>query len=147
MSASSSATSRVERAVREGDAKRLGLRSVEAGAIAEEAAMDAGGRQPFLAEHAGAVRISEGHDHDLATLDPLDVAADVLDDADRFVAHALPLDVRAPVVGPQIAAADAGTGDADHRVGGFDDRGVGDVLDGDVVCLVHDRCTHVSLPF
>jgi hypothetical protein len=37
----------------------------------------------------------------------------------------------------------SGAGDADHRVGGLLDGGVGDVLDPDVVALVHDGGAHV----
>ena len=108
---------RVERAVGVGDAQRLGLRAVEAGAVAEEAAVHAGGVQALVAEHAGAVRRSERHDDHVAALDRPDVAADVLDDADRLMAHPLAGRRRPAVVGPQVAAADAGAGDADDRVG------------------------------
>ena len=72
-----------------GNAQRLGLRAVQSAAVAEEAAVNARRLQPLVAEHAGAVGRSEGHDDDLAAPDRLDVAADLLDDADRLVAHAL----------------------------------------------------------
>ena len=46
------------------------------------------------------------------------------------------------LVRPQVAAADAGAGDADQRVGGLDEPGVGDVLDPDVAGAEHDGCAH-----
>ena len=74
-------------------------------------------------------------------------AADLFDDADRFVAHRLTVFERSiRRVRPQVAAADAGAGDADDRVGRVDDGGVGDVLDTDVAGLVHDGCAHVISP-
>src|SRR3954449_9618313 len=98
--------------------------------------------EPLLAEHAAAVRVGEWHDDDVAPLNRAHVAADVLDDADRLMAHALPLHVRDTVVGPQIAAADAGAGDADQRVGRVLDRGVRNILDPDFMCLGHDGRAH-----
>ena len=53
---------RVERAVGIGDPKRLGLGAVELAAGSEETDVDAGRRQPFLAEQAGAVGVGERHD-------------------------------------------------------------------------------------
>src|SRR5206468_2567583 len=50
------------------------------------------------------------------------------------------------VVRPEVAAADAGADDADDRVGGLDDRRVGDVLDPDVAGAVHDGCAHQLSP-
>ena len=74
-------------------------------------------------------------------------APDGLDDADGLVAHALARRRLGPrLVRPEVAAADAGAGDADDRVGRVDDRGVGDVLDANVAGLVHDGCTHGGLP-
>jgi hypothetical protein len=101
---------RVERAVGLRDAQRLGLGAAGLAAIAEEAAMEAGRLQPVLAEQAGAVGESEWHDHHLAAADRRDLAAYVLDDSDRFVAHLLAGHVRPVIVGPQVAAADAGAG-------------------------------------
>src|SRR4051794_16807463 len=45
-------------------------------------------------------------------------------------------------VRPQVAAADAGGGDADERVGGQLDHGVGNVLDSDVAGAVHGGRSH-----
>ena len=74
-----------------------------------------------------------------------DLGADVLDDADELVAHPLAGLARLHrLVRPEVAAADAGAGDADERVGGLDQARVGDVLDPDVAGAVHDSCAHDS---
>src|SRR5205814_838102 len=103
------------------------------------------GREALLAKEAGAVGIGERHDHHLPAFDPVHVAADVLHHADRFVTHALALDIGSAVVRPQVAAADARAGDADHRIGRLPDGGVGDVIDADLVSLRHDGCAHFIL--
>jgi hypothetical protein len=101
--------------------------------------------QAVLAEHAGAVRPRERRNDDVADLDGADVGADGLDDADELVTHPL-TDLAVPhlVVRPQVAAADAGAGDADERVARFDDPGVRHVLDANVACAVHDSCSHAA---
>ena len=73
------------------------------------------------------------------------VGADVLDDADELVAHpAAGLGRLQSIVRPEIAAADAGAGDADEGVGRLLDGGVGDVLDPNVAGAEHDCCSHVA---
>src|SRR5439155_2371505 len=114
--------------------------------VAEEASVDALGLQSLVPEDAGSVRKGERHHDDVADLQCADVVADLLDDADRFVPH----HARAVVglerfVGPEVGAADAGARDADHRVGRFLDRRVGDVLDPDVAGCVHDCSAHYLL--
>jgi hypothetical protein len=108
--------------------------------------MHALGRQTLLTKHAGAVGRRERHDDELAAPDALDGAADIFHDADRLMSHALTILVRSAVIGPEIAAADAGADDADHRVGRILDGRIRDVLDANVVGLVHDGRAHVSLP-
>ena len=72
-----------------------------------------------------------------------DVGADVLDDADELVAHAASGLARLHrVVGPEIAAADGGAGDAHERIGRLDDPGVGDGLDADIARAVHHGRSH-----
>src|SRR5207249_11331296 len=68
-------------------------------------------------------------------------------DADGLVAHAA-ADVAVPQcpVRPEIAAADAGAGDGDERVGRLDEAGVGDVLDANVAGAEHDGSAHGDLP-
>ena len=80
---------RVERAVGVGDAHGLGLGCARAVAV-EEAAVHAGGMQALAAEGAGAVRERERHHDEVAWLDVSDLGADVLDDADRLMAHRPP---------------------------------------------------------
>ena len=122
MSASSAADrERDERAVRAAGRAppRPGRRRA---APAPEAAVEAGGLQALSAELAGAVGPGERSDDEVALLHRPHVGADVLDDADELVAHAaagragLHLLVR-----PQIAAADAGAGDANEGVGRLDE--------------------------
>src|SRR4051794_27309497 len=108
--------------------------------------MNARGGQSLVAEHTGAVRRSERHDDHLAAPDRPDVAANLFDDSDCFMAHTLTFDVRSTIVWPKIATADAGAGDADHGISRFDDGGVRNVLDPDVAGLVHDGCAHVISP-
>ena len=135
-----------ERAVRLRDAHRLALAAVELGP-APAAAVEARGVQPLPAEDAGAVGPGERRDDEVAGLDGADLGADVLDDADELVAHAAAGLARLHrLVGPEVAAADAGAGDAHEGVGRFDDPGVGDVLDADVAGAVHDGCSHRRSP-
>ena len=112
----------VEGAVSLWHAQRLGLCTAGLAAVAEEAAVDARGLQSVVAEHAAAVGVGEGHHDDLAAPEPFHVTADLLDDADGFMAHLLAGHVRTAVVGPQIASADAGAGDANDGVSWVLDR-------------------------
>src|SRR6185295_20206029 len=105
------------------------------------------GVESLLAEDTRAVGVCEWHDDDIAFLQSADIAADGLNDADRLVAHAPPdLDGLHQLVGPKVTAADAGMTDRDERVGGFDQGGVGHVLDANVAGAVHESCTHCDLP-
>jgi hypothetical protein len=106
------------------------------------------GGQPLVAELARAVRDRERHDDDVATFDAAHLGADLLDDPDRLVAHALAGLARCHrVVRPQIAAADAGADDADDRVSWLGDCRVPDALDADVAGAVHHGRFHVLSPF
>ena len=72
----------------------------------------------------------------------------LLDDADVFVAHRdRPGGVFGAAVRPQVRPADAGGGDADDRVGGFDDGRLLAVLDANVAGAVHDVTTHGGCSF
>ena len=98
-----------------------------------------------MAEDAGTVGVGERHYDELTNLDAANVGADVLDDADRLVAHVAPRVAGLHcLVRPEVAAADRGARDADQRVGRFDQSRVGDVLDPNVAGAVHDSCTHVQ---
>ena len=131
-----------ERAVGLRDAHGLALAAVDVvGAV--PAAVEASGMEPFPAEDAGAVRVEERRHDEVAGLQGADVGADGIDDADELVAHPpTGLVVLHLVVRPEIAAADAGAGDTDERVGRLDEVGVGDVLDPNIACAEHDSCTH-----
>ena len=132
----------IERAVGTRDAHRFRLRAGHVG-IPEEAAVDAGCLQSLLAEHAGAVGERKRHDDDVAGVQGPHIRAHVFDDSDCLVAHdpcAVGRDER--LVRPEVGAADAGSGDPDHRVGRLLDGRVGDVLDADVARCVHDGAAH-----
>ena len=79
--------------------------------------MDARGLQPLIAEHACAVGVRKRHHDHVTALDGTHIGADGFDHADRLVAHtAAGLGGLQLVVGPKIAATDAGAGYADNRV-------------------------------
>ena len=98
------------------------------------------------ADLAGVVGGPEGADDEVADLDGADLGADLLDDADVLVAHHLVVDRLGAAVGPQVAAADAGRGQADDRVGRLDDLRVLAVLHPHVAGSVHDNSTHRGAP-
>jgi hypothetical protein len=100
---------------------------------AEEAAVNARGLQPLIAEHARAVGVGKRHHDHVAALDGAHVGADGLDHADRLVAHAAArLGGLELIVRPKIAPTNTGAGNTDERIGRMDDGGVWDVLDTDV---------------
>src|SRR5207253_2837405 len=124
---------------------RLALATVEV--AAPPAAVKARGPETVPAELAGAVRPGErGHDQ-VAPLHLAHLAADFLDDADELVAHPAPLRVGLHrLVGPEIAAADAGPRDGEERVGGLDEPGVRNRLHPDVAGAIHDGRSHAGAP-
>jgi hypothetical protein len=74
-----------------------------------------------------AVGVGERHDNEITGLERANVG---FDDADRLVSHdTTAIGVFHRLVWPEIAAADAGAGDSDDRVGWLDKAGVGDVFD------------------
>src|SRR5882724_6669426 len=100
-----------------------------------------------MAEDAGAVGEGERHYDQVADLQGAYGGADGLDDTDRLVAHhAAGLAVLHCLVGPEVAAADAGARDAHDRIGRLDHGGIGDVLYVNVTGAVHDGCSHRHLP-
>lgn len=105
--------------------------------------MHAGGLESFVAEVAAAVGVGERQDHRVADADAGDCAPHRLDYADGFVPHALAAFGTGHVaVRPEVAAADAGQRDAEDCIGGFDQRGIGDVDDAHVMRCVHDGGQH-----
>src|SRR2546428_9195884 len=96
-----------------------------------------------MTEFASAIGIRERHHDEMAFLHLVDVGSDGFDDADGFVSHSASLCGRCQVViRPEIAAADTGSGDANKRVSGLLDCGVGHVLNSNVPSAVHNGCTH-----
>ena len=124
--------------VGERDAGQLGLGADGA----HQDAMHAVGLVAGLADLAGVVGRAEGADDEVADLDGADLGPDLLDDADVLVAHHLVLDRLGAAVRPKIAAADAGRGQPDDRIGRFDDLRVLALLDAHVPWPVHDNSTH-----
>ena len=131
-----------QRAICIWDPQRLGLRAVLA-VVAEEAAVHALGVQPLVTEGARAVGERKRHHDDVAWLHGAHLGADFLDDSDCLVTHGLPgLAALHRLIRPKVAAADAGSGDANDGVGRRVDGWVRNVLDTDVARLVHQRCSH-----
>jgi hypothetical protein len=111
--------------------------------VAEEAAMYARGLQSVVAEDAGAVRERERHHHHSPPFQRAHLGADRVDDTDRLVSHHPARIVRCHLrVRPQVAVADTRPRHAHERVGRFDQRRVGDVLDPNIARAVHHRCSH-----
>jgi hypothetical protein len=133
---------RKQRAVGEGHPHRLRLGC--AGAVAvEEPAVHAGRVQALVAEGAGAIGEGKRHQHEVADLDVAHVRADVVDEADRLMAHRPPgLGRLQGAIRPEVAPADGRPRDPDDGIGGLNDRGIGDILDSDVACLIHQRRSH-----
>ena len=75
-------------------------------------------------------------------VDVRDLGADVLDDADELVADGAGGELGVAAVVPEVRAADAGQDDADDRVGGFLEAGIGPLAGFDPAGLVEDGCTH-----
>ncbi len=100
-----------------------------------------------MAEDAIAVGVGERHDNEITGFDRANVGPDGFDDADRLVSHdTTAIGMFHRLVWPEIAAADAGAGDGDDRVGWLDKPGVGDVFDTNVAGAEHDSCAHGDLP-
>src|SRR5271166_2694415 len=132
-----------QRSVSLGDTQGLCLSSTGLASGSEEAAVDARGLQPLVAEHAGSVGVRKRHHDNVASPDRAHFGADGLDYADRLMAHTAAC-VRGLqlVVGPKIAPTDTGASDTDDRISRMHNGGIGDVLDPDIAGAVHDSCTH-----
>src|SRR6201985_2279241 len=128
------------------DPHGLALAAVHA-VEAVAAAVRAGGLQAAGAPAAGVVGVGERREYQVAALEPGDLGACVLDDAEELMSHLPPLVCgwHGPV-GVQVAAADRGAYHAYDRVGRGVDRWVGYVFDADVTGSVHQRRLHVIKP-
>ena len=114
---------------------------------APEAAVQARRLQALMAEDTRPVRPGKRHDDEIARLERADVVAHGFEGADELVPHAATVvGWLHLVVGPQVAAADAGAGDPKQGVRRLDQAGVWDVLDADVACAVHQGCAHTRIP-
>ncbi len=99
------------------------------------------------AEPAGAARDVERDDDAVAGGQVLDRGADLDDLAHRLVTEDVAsVDERAEqLVEMQIGSADRRGGDADDRVGRFEDARVGNLLDADIALAVPGQCLHELL--
>src|SRR4051794_21593794 len=103
--------------------------------------MQTGCLQPFVTELTRAVRESERHYYKVAGFDPANIASDVLNNADGFVAHYPRLSVRAKrFVRPQVTATDTGARDANESVGRFHDTGIRHIFYANVAGFIHYSC-------
>ena len=84
--------------------------------------------QCFVAEDAGAVRVHEGHNNEIAGSNAANVGPDGFNDADGLVSHAAAaIAVFYYLVWPEIAAADPRAADDYDRVGRIDQGASGTV--------------------
>src|SRR5437762_1844220 len=104
------------------NAHRFGLGSADPFAVAEEPAVHARGLETFVTELTCAVRERKRHDDEVAALNRPNVSAYIFNHADGFMSHGAPgLAVFHLLVGPKIAAANAGATDANDCVGWLND--------------------------
>ncbi len=111
---------------------------------AEELALDAPRRELVGAEEAGSAAGGEGAHDEVAGADAGDVAAGLHDFTHEFVAHhrARVESGLAAVPDVEVRPADSGEPDADERVGGLAEHGIGHQLDPEVVGGVVGDCLH-----
>jgi hypothetical protein len=128
---------RTQRQVGVRDERHVGLRAVEVAhrlAMAERTREVAAVVVGLAAEVAQAACRMERAQDAVAGLDVRDAVADRLDDADVLVADRRAGVHRvAPVVDVQVRTADAGCGDADDRVVGGYELGLGHVVEADLL--------------
>ena len=130
-----------EGAVCEGHAGVLCLGTV--GAHTDEGVTGGDGLQAAggVARGAGfafAAGDAEGADDEVAGGYGSDLGTDLDNLADVFVAHGLVVDGLCAAVGPQVGAADAGCGELDDGVGGFEQGRLVDLVDDDLAGGFHD---------
>jgi hypothetical protein len=96
-----------------------------------------------VAKRACAVGERERHDNEITALNRSNVLADVFDYTYRFVPHH-PTGIAALhlLIWPQIAPANARSGDTNDRISRLDDLRVGYVLDPNVASTIHHSCAH-----
>src|SRR6188474_14728 len=105
--------------------------------------MDARRLKRVVAKHACAIGERERHDNEITSLNRSNLCADVFDHTYRFVPHhaagvaALHLLIR-----PQIASANARSGNTNDSISRLDDLRIGHVLDPNVASAIHHSCAH-----
>src|SRR6266487_3312027 len=105
--------------------------------------MDARRLKPVMAKRACAVGERERHDNEITSLNRSNVCADVFDHTYRFVPHhATGLAVLHFLIWPQIASANARSGNANESISRLDDFRVRHVLDPDIASAIHQSCAH-----
>src|SRR5439155_7428814 len=113
----------------------------------EKSAMDARRLKPVMAKHACAIRKRERHDNEITAFNPSNVCADVFHHTYRFVPHhATGIAALHFLIWPQIAPANARSGDTNDSISRLDDLRVGHVLDPNIASAIHHSCTHNDLP-
>src|SRR5512133_2186029 len=96
---------------------------------AEKSAMDARRLKSVMAKRACAVGECERHDNEITSLNRSNVCADVFNHTYRFVTHyATSLDVLHLLIWPQIAPANACSGNTNDSISRLDDFRVGHVF-------------------
>ena len=96
-----------------------------------------------MAKRASAVGERERHDNEITAFNRSNVFADVFDHTYRFVPHhATGVAALHFLIWPQIAPANARSGDANDSISRLDDLRVGHVLDPNVACAIHHSCAH-----
>jgi hypothetical protein len=108
--------------------------------------MDTRRLKPIVAKHACAIGERERHNNEITPLNRSNVCADVFDHTYRFVPHhATGVDVLHFLIWPQIAPANARSGNANDSISRLDDLRVGHVLDPNVASAIHHSCAHNGL--
>ncbi|EME65435.1 dehydrogenase [Rhodococcus ruber BKS 20-38] len=139
----------VGRVVGERHSHEFGLGAVDEMAEDPATAAEALAVAALAAEAAAAARGDARDEDPVAGCEVLHARPDLDDGADGLVAEDAPVgdlgDVAAEDV--QVGAADGDRVDADDRVGGVRDSGVGDVLPGAFARTVEHQCLHWFGPF
>src|SRR6266481_6327351 len=107
--------------------------------------MDTRRLKPVMAKRAGAVGERERHDNEITAFNRTNVCADVFDHTYRFVPHyATGVAVLHFLIWPQIAPANARSGDTNDGISRLDDLRVRHVLDPNIASAIHHSCTDNS---
>jgi hypothetical protein len=129
-----------QRSIRQRHPQPLGLGRAHAHAL------DASALITRLADLAGVVGCPKRPDDELARLDRLDLATDLLDNTDVLMPHRRrPIERPDTPVGPQVRPANAGRGQAKDRISWLYELRLWTVLHPNLPGAVHDSDTHNAL--